>query len=83
MVRASDLRLSGRDFDPRPPHYRSVGTGMGGRTTSVCNQPPGPTQPPTPCGREMSTAKSAVMSCGWERKAGWLIPFVDKRVGGR
>ena len=26
MVRATDLRLNGRDFDP---HYRSVGTGMG------------------------------------------------------
>ena len=31
VVRASDLRLNGREFDPRPPHYRSVGTGMGDR----------------------------------------------------
>ena len=33
--------------------------------------------------REMSTGQSAVMCCGWGIKAGWLIPFVDKRVGGR
>jgi len=31
VARASDLRLNGREFDPRPPHYRSVGTGMGDR----------------------------------------------------
>ena len=31
VFRASDLRLSGREFDPRPPHYRSVDTGMGDR----------------------------------------------------
>ena len=51
LVRASHLRLNGREFDPRPPHHQVVGTGMGdshGRhTTSVCNQPPRPTQPPT------------------------------------
>jgi len=33
--------------------------------------------------REMSTGQSAVMRCGWGSKAGWLIPLVDKRVGGR
>jgi len=33
--------------------------------------------------REMSTGQSAVMRCGWGVKAGWLIPFADKRVGGR
>jgi len=31
----------------------------------------------------MSTGQAAVMLCGREVKAGWLIPFVDKRVGGR
>jgi len=31
VVRASELRLNGCEFDIRPPHYRSVGTGMGGR----------------------------------------------------
>jgi len=28
VVRASDLRLSGREFDRRPPHHCSIGTGM-------------------------------------------------------
>ena len=28
VVRVSDLRLNGREFDPRPPHYRSIRTGM-------------------------------------------------------
>ena len=23
------------------------------------------------------------MRCGWGLKAGWLIPFIDKRVGGK
>ena len=32
-------------------------------------------------GREMSTGQSALMRCGWEVKAEWLIPLVDKRVG--
>jgi len=31
--------------------------------------------------REMSTGQSAVLLCGWAVKAGWLIPFVDRRVG--
>jgi len=34
-------------------------------------------------GREMSAGQSAVMLCGWGTKAVWLIPYVDKRVGGR
>jgi len=29
-------------------------------------------------GLEMSTSQSAVMLCGLESKAGWLIPFVEK-----
>jgi len=48
IYRVSDLQLNGHEFDPRPPHYQPVGTGMGGRlragivhTTSECNQPPG------------------------------------------
>jgi len=51
-----------------------------GYTTSVCNQPLRPTQPPTLRGTGISTGHSAVMRCGWYQ---WLIPFVDKRVGGR
>jgi len=31
----------------------------------------------------MSTGQSAMMLCGWGVKAGWLIPVVDKCVGGR
>ena len=34
-------------------------------------------------GLEMSTGQSAAIRSGWGVKAGWLIPFVDKRVGGR
>jgi len=37
-----------------------------------------------PCAeREMSTGHNVVMLCGWEVKAGWLIPYEDMRVGGR
>jgi len=31
----------------------------------------------------MSTGRSAMMLCGWEVKAGWLILFVDARMGDR
>jgi len=34
-------------------------------------------------GPEMSTGQNAVRRCAWGAKAGWLVPFVDKRVGGR
>jgi len=33
-------------------------------------------------GQEMNTSQSAVMLCSWGVKAGWLIPDVDKCVGG-
>jgi len=88
VVRASDLRLNGREFDPRPPHYRSLGTGTIDRLRAgippryVTNHPGRLSLLPS-AGREMSTGQSAVMLCGWGVKAGWLIPFVDKRVGGR
>jgi len=53
VVRASNSQINGRGlYTPRPPHYRSVGIRMGDRgvhTTSVCKQPPRPTQPPTLC----------------------------------
>ena len=59
-------------------------TAFGRQTTSVCNQPPRPTQPPTLCGTgNLSTGQSAVMLCGWGMKARWLISYVDKRVGGQ
>jgi len=31
----------------------------------------------------MNTGQSVMMLCGWRVNAGWLIPYVDKRVGGR
>jgi len=31
----------------------------------------------------MSIGQSVVMFCCWEVKAGWLIPFMVARVGGR
>jgi len=34
-------------------------------------------------GWEMNTGQEAVMLCGWGVKAGWLIPYVDKCMGGR
>jgi len=34
-------------------------------------------------GREMSTGQSEMILCGWGVKAGWLMPYVDKRVGGK
>jgi len=33
-------------------------------------------------GWEMSTGQSEVMLCGCGVKAGWLIPYVNKHVGG-
>jgi len=38
---------------------------------------------PSPGWEMSSTGRNAVMLCSWEVKAGWLIPFVNKRVGGR
>jgi len=33
--------------------------------------------------REMGIGQSVMIHCSCKVKAGWLIPFVDKRVGGR
>ena len=66
MVRASDLRLNGREFDPRPPHYRSVSrpTGMGdslqaGIPSRYVSSHPGQLSLLPSVGREMSTGQSA------------------------
>ena len=88
MVTASDLRLNGREFDHRPPHYRSVGIGMGDRSRAGIpsrnvTSHPGQLSLLPSVGLEMGNGQIAVMRCGWGVKAGWLIPFVDKRVGGR
>jgi len=84
VVRASDLRLNGREFDPRPSFYRSVGTRVGDRLRAgiparyvTCH--PGQLRFLPSVEREMSTVQSVVMRRGW---AGWLIPFVDKHEGG-
>ena len=68
---------------PRP--QRSFGTGMGDRLPAGI--PPryvtshlGQLSFLPSVEREMSTGQIAVMLCGWGVKAGWLIPFVDKRV---
>ena len=87
MVRASDLRLNGREFDPRPPHGRLVLGRVGNLgiplqyTEHV--QPPRPTQPPTRCGTGNEYQPKSGDALRLEVKAGWLIPFVDKSVGGR
>jgi len=57
-----------------------IGTGMGGNTTSVCNQPPRPTQPRTLCGTRNKYRPKYGDALRMEIKAGWLIPLVDKRV---
>ena len=38
VVRALDLPLNGREFDAWPPHYRSVGTGIGDHITPLLRQ---------------------------------------------
>ena len=85
-VRASDLRPSGREFDLRPPHYRSFGTGMGdrlwaGMPSRYVTSHKGQLSLLPSVGREVTNGQSAVMRCSWRVKAGWLIPFVDKSVG--
>jgi len=34
-------------------------------------------------GWEVSTSQSVLLFCSWGVIAGWFIPYVDKRVGGR
>ena len=86
MVRVLDLRLNGREFDPGPPHYRSVGTGV-----SVCLRAGIPPRYVTSHPGQLSllprgTGNEYRPKCGdavrLGVKAGRLIPFVDKRVGG-
>jgi len=88
VVRVSDLRLNGHKFEIRPPHYQSVGIGMGDNPQA--GVPPryvishqGQLSLLPSVVREMSTGQRAVMHCGWGSKAGWLMAFVDKRVGDR
>ena len=87
VVRASDLQLNGREFNPRPLHYQSFGTGMGDRLWvgllfRCVTSHPGQLSLLLFVGPKISTGHSVVMCCDWGVKAGWLFPFVDKRVGG-
>ena len=69
---ASDLRLNGREFDPRTMHYRSVGTGLGDRLRArilpsrYVTSHPGQLSLLPSVGWEMSIGQSrpTVMSCG-------------------
>jgi len=78
--------MDGHEFDPRPPHYWLGGTRMGdhlwaGIPSQYVTSHPGQLSLLPSVGREMSTSQNALMHCGWGIKAGWLILFVDKRVG--
>ena len=88
MLRASDLRLSGPEFDPQPPHYRSFGTGMGDRLWAgispryvISHVGQLSLLPPVWTGNEYQPKCGDVLRLGV--MAGWLFPFADKRVGGR
>jgi len=93
MVRASDLRLNGREFDSRPPHCQSVGTGIDGRPKTAIHSstnrltvrrpgimPTRPSQPPTLCGTGNECRPKYGDALRLRAKAGWLIPFVDIKV---
>jgi len=69
VLRASDLRLNGREFHLRQQHYRSVGTGMGDRfwagiPPQYVTSHPGQLSLLPSVGREMSIGQSAVMHYG-------------------
>ena len=73
VVRSSELRVNGREFGPG---RRTIGQLVLG-----CNQPPTPTQLPTLCGTGNEYWPKRGDALRLAVKAGWLIPFVDKRVG--
>ena len=85
VISAFDLRLSGREFNFRPPRLILDGwLSLGGQTTSVFHRA---TQANSAsCSqqdRKWVLATLCWSLCGWGVKAGWLIPCVHKRVGGR
>jgi len=67
------------EFDSRPPQL--VLTGDGWLSISLSHL--GQLSLLFYVGRETSSGQSAVMLCGWVVKAGWLIAYVNKSVGGR
>jgi len=85
VISAFDLRLSGREFNFQPPRLILDGwLSLGGQTTSVFHRA---TQANSAsCSqqdRKWVLATLCWSLCGWGVKAGWLIPCVHKRVGGR
>ena len=81
MVMALDLRLDGREFDSRPPRilFRRVTVFGRVKHLGISLSHVGQLSLLPSAGREMSTGQN--VSAG-EGKV-WLIPYVDKRVGGR
>ena len=84
MIRALELGLDVRVRFPAD----AASNGMVDRLrmskpTRYFTKPPRPTQPPTLRGTGNSAGPVAVMIFDWGVKAGWLIPLVGKRVGGR
>jgi len=77
--------VDGREFNSWPPRNNTAWVTVFGRTNHLSISPShsGQLNRLPSAGREMSTGQSALMLCGWGLKARWLIPLVDKRVGGR
>jgi len=87
---ALDLRLDGREFHSRPPRLVLGWVTVFGRANHLGILPshlgPRSIQLPTLRGtgnEYRATGQCAVTLCGWGLNAGWLIPYVDKHVGGR
>ena len=56
---------------------------LAGKPPQYFTKTPRPTQPPTFSGTRNEYQLKRGEHCGQGVKAGWLIPLVDKRVGGR
>jgi len=83
---ALDLRLDGREFDPRPPQLILGWMSVFRQANhfSILPSHPGQLSPLPSVGQEMSTSHNAVMLGGWAVKAGMVHSiYVNKRVGGR
>jgi len=86
VVRASELRLNGHEFDPRLLHSRSVGIGIDDHVWAGISSRYVKLSLLPSVGREMSTDQSAVMCCSWgKRQYGcfhlWINVWVaDKTV---
>ena len=84
VVRALHLQLDGCEFDSQPPQLILGWLAVFGWANqfSISLSHPDQLNLLPSVGREMSTSRSAVMLCGCPGVK-WLIPLVDKRVGGR